>query len=202
MEGPSACCLPPTGRLTGGTIHQRTATSQLRAHPWAHRQGLRTVRWAPGRGRPLTDAGGRAPGRREARAPCSPWDPGDDAQGEPGEAPRPAGWARGPGAPIPARGGRKALEAGGDPVGSRPLRGECRDPRSGVAAASHAFRAPRARLRPAGPAAGPSPPPPASGSAFPPSTAGRIESEKVPLSFCVCWGRCGRKRDRVTTFIS
>lgn len=45
-------------------------------------------------------------------------------------------------------------------------------------------------------------PRPASGSAFPPSTPGRIQSEKAPLSFCVCWGRCGRWRDRVTTFIS
>lgn len=43
---------------------------------------------------------------------------------------------------------------------------------------------------------------PKAGSAFPPSTLGRIQSEKAPLSFCVCWGRCGRRRDRVTTFIS
>lgn len=45
-------------------------------------------------------------------------------------------------------------------------------------------------------------PQPRPGSAFPPSTLGRIQSEKAPLSFCVCWGRCGRRRDRVTTFIS
>lgn len=60
------------------------------------------------------------------------------------------------------------------------------------------LRKPASRLQPS-PFSSPHPAP---GSAFPPSTPGRIQSEKAPLSFCVCWGRCGRRRDRVTTFIS
>lgn len=60
------------------------------------------------------------------------------------------------------------------------------------------LRKPASRLQPS-PFSSPHPVP---GSAFPPSTLGRIQSEKAPLSFCVCWGRCGRRRDRVTTFIS
>lgn len=53
-----------------------------------------------------------------------------------------------------------------------------------------------------GRAARPAEPPRPRRPRFPPSTPGRIQSEKAPLSFCVCWGRCGRRRDRVTTFIS
>lgn len=68
-----------------------------------------------------------------------------------------------------------------------------------------ALSSPSAARRACPPQPQPSPlssPSPAPGSAFPPSALGRIQPEKAPLSFCVCWGRCGRRRDRVTTFIS